>query len=244
MPYVGLHLDSHAMIARLSEERGETLLLLTLEMKSRGPAAAEPQRNVKAFTGDSLRQEGHRTLVFALYMKVLDIMGRILDNGGFKILDTNQPTGCSDQTVGFQPNRPGDKLQQHLAAAAGISRPDQSQSRLGASPVSFKCTVTKPNRVQTPLSNNGKTQRTEPARQRHTALMQWKQKPLHIRSDPPPPRGIKAAGTGGSADGKGWKDVPREMGNRITGSVFQFEQILFMRDGLEEELTGFTGAFL
>uniref|UniRef100_A0A3Q4GTZ2 Excision repair cross-complementation group 6-like n=1 Tax=Neolamprologus brichardi TaxID=32507 RepID=A0A3Q4GTZ2_NEOBR len=35
---------------------------------------------------DRLRQEGHRTLVFAHYRKVLDIIERILGNRGFKVL--------------------------------------------------------------------------------------------------------------------------------------------------------------
>ncbi|XP_029019562.1 DNA excision repair protein ERCC-6-like isoform X2 [Betta splendens] len=35
---------------------------------------------------DQLRQEGHRTLVFAHYRKVLDIIERILGNRGFKVL--------------------------------------------------------------------------------------------------------------------------------------------------------------
>ncbi|XP_053276824.1 DNA excision repair protein ERCC-6-like [Pleuronectes platessa] len=35
---------------------------------------------------EQLRQEGHRTLVFAHYRKVLDIMERILGNRGFKVL--------------------------------------------------------------------------------------------------------------------------------------------------------------
>eukprot|EP00064_Thunnus_orientalis_P005053 superscaffoldBa00000481_g5066 len=38
---------------------------------------------------ERLRQEGHRTLIFALYRKVLDIMERILGNRGFKVIRLN-----------------------------------------------------------------------------------------------------------------------------------------------------------
>lgn len=37
-----------------------------------------------------------------------------------------------------------------------------------------------------PTEQQRKTKRTEPAQRRHTAAMQWKQKPQHIRSDFPP----------------------------------------------------------